>query len=68
MNDPLETLQAELARQNETLSAFEQTLRALGDDVELAIPRTFLDELEELTESRVININNPMMPFFGIRG
>ena len=67
MNDPLETLQAELTRQNETLSAFEQTLRALGDDVQLAVPQTLLDELEELTQPRVIN-TNPTMPFFGIRG
>ena len=67
MNDPLETLQAELARQNESLSAFEQTLRGLGDDVQLAVPQTFFDELEELTQPRVIN-TNPTMPFFGIRG
>ena len=67
MNDPLETLQAELARQNESLSAIEQTLRNLGEDVQLAVPRTFLDELEELTQPRVID-TNPTMPLFGIRG
>ena len=66
MNDPLETLQAELARQNESLSAFEQTLRGLGD-VQLHVPQTILEELDELTQPRVIN-TNPTMPFFGIRG
>lgn len=66
MNDPLETLQAELTRQHESLFAAEQTLRGLGD-VQLEVPQTFLDELDELTEPRVIN-TNPTMPFFGIRG
>jgi hypothetical protein len=67
MNDALETQKAELARQNESLAAIEQTLRGLDDGVQLAIPQAFFDELEELTQPRVIN-ESPTMPFFGMRG
>ena len=64
MNDALETMQAELERQDEAFATFEKTLRDLGD-VELAVPHALLEELDELAQPRNLT---PMMPIFGIRG
>lgn len=47
-NDTLAELEAELRRQDRELAAIETTLRSL-DDVELAVPTAFLDELERIT-------------------
>lgn len=64
MNDTLEEMQAEIARQDEAFAAFEATLRALGD-VELAVPHAVLEELDELARPRA---PTAAMPLFGIRG
>lgn len=58
----LSALEAELARQDEALESFESTLTSLGD-VELAIPRAFFDELEDVTSRHTTTIEMP----FGIR-
>ncbi len=65
MNDEkLNAIAAEIERQNETMKELEATLQSLGD-VELAVPQTFFDELEEITSPRT---TTPAMPVFGIRG
>lgn len=50
MNDTKPTLasiEAELARQDEQLEAFEEAINSLGD-VQLAVPDDFFDALEEV--------------------
>lgn len=64
MNDEiLPEFAAELSRQNQAFAEIEATLRSFGA-VELGIPSTFFEELDELTAPR---ITTPTMPTFGIR-
>jgi len=63
--ESLREIEAELARQDEAWQEVESFLASL-DDVELAVPQTFLDELEELARPRVHFNNNNAVPF-GIR-
>jgi hypothetical protein len=65
MNDEkLTELAAEMDRQNEALAEIEATMRALGD-VELAVPKAFLDELDELTTPRT---PTPAIFTYALRG
>lgn len=63
MNDPLEAVRAELARQDEAFAEIERTLASHGDAM-LAVPRAFLDELGELTTPCVAL---PAAPLHGLR-
>jgi hypothetical protein len=68
IDEALRGIEAELARQDEAWKEVESILTSLGD-VQLAIPQTFLDEIEELARPRVQfdnNNNNNAVPF-GIR-
>ena len=62
-DDALSALEAELARQDAELERTTNALATLGD-VELAVPRAFLDAIEDAT---TIHIAAPHMPS-GIRG
>ena len=65
MNDTkLSELEAMFEQQNEALAEFEATLRDLGD-VELMVPNTFFEELEELITAPT-NITTPFT--FALRG
>jgi hypothetical protein len=46
-NEAMTALEAALLRQNAALSEFTDALRSLGD-VELHVPSTFLEELDEI--------------------
>lgn len=65
MNDEkLSKIAAEIEQQNEALAELEGTLRTLGD-VDLEVPKAFLEELDELTAPRAAT--NPAMSVYGIR-
>lgn len=65
-NEQLKAIEAELARQDEEWNQIHATLMSLGD-VKLAVPQTFLDEIEELARPRGHFNDNNAVPF-GIRG
>lgn len=58
----LASIEAELARQDEQLEAFEEAITALGD-VQLAVPDDFFDEIDALatpqisSDPRTINLS-----------
>ena len=65
MNDEtLSEIAAQVQQQNDVLLQLETTLRTLGD-VELSVPKAFLEELDELAAARPAH--HLAMPVFGIR-
>ena len=64
-DDKLNAIAAEIERQNQTMKELETALLSLGD-VELAVPKAFFEELEELCAAGVNQ--TVVLPAFGIRG
>jgi len=65
MNDEkLSELATQFEQQNEDIAQLEAVLRTFGD-VDISVPRAFLEELDELTAPRAAT--TPAMPVFGIR-
>jgi hypothetical protein len=65
-NEALREIEAELARQDEVLAELTAFLASLGD-VQIQLPQSFFDELEELAQHRT-PINRQPALAFGVRG